>query len=71
LGSELENLLNLTPILTNAGLCPTQAAANTADYEKYTAKKQSLAGTGSSTANAVVGGAAKALAPFDPKLPVK
>jgi phospholipid/cholesterol/gamma-HCH transport system substrate-binding protein len=71
LGSELENLLNLTPILTNAGLCPTQAAANTADYQKYTAKKQSLAGTGSSTANAVVGGAAKALAPFDPKLPVK
>jgi phospholipid/cholesterol/gamma-HCH transport system substrate-binding protein len=71
LGSELENLLNLTPILTNAGLCPTQANANTADYQSYQAKKQSLADTASSTANAVVGGAAKTLAPFDPQLPVK
>ena len=71
LGSELENLFNLTPILTSAGLCPAQAAANTADYQKYEANKQSLATTASSTANAVVGGAAKALAPFDPQLPVK
>jgi phospholipid/cholesterol/gamma-HCH transport system substrate-binding protein len=74
-GSELENLLNLTPILTTAGVCPTQAAANQADFEKYQAKKQSpgstASSTASSTANAVVGGAAKALAPFDPKLPVK
>ena len=71
-GSELESLLNLTPILTTAGLCPTQAAANQADFQKYQANKQSVAGTaGSSTANAIVGGAAKALAPFDPKLPVK
>jgi phospholipid/cholesterol/gamma-HCH transport system substrate-binding protein len=74
-GSELESLLNLTPILTTSGLCPTQAAANQADFQKYQANKQSVAGTassaGSSTANAIVGGAAKALAPFDPKLPVK
>jgi phospholipid/cholesterol/gamma-HCH transport system substrate-binding protein len=71
LGPELESLLNLTPILTSANLCPTQAAANTADFQKYEAKKQSLTSTASSTANAVVGGTAKALAPFDPKLPVQ
>ena len=71
LGPELENILNLTPILTNANLCPTQAAANTTDYTKYEANNQSPANNASSTANSVVGGAAKALAPFDPKLPVK
>jgi phospholipid/cholesterol/gamma-HCH transport system substrate-binding protein len=70
LGPELENLLNLTPILTSANICPTQAAANTSDFQTYQAKKQSVAGN-SSTANAVLGGAAKTLAPFDPKLPVK
>ena len=42
LGSELESLLNLTPILTTAGLCPTQAAANQADFQKYQANKQSV-----------------------------
>lgn len=71
LGPELEGLLNLTPILTSANLCPAQATANTAAFQKYEAQKQSGTTTGSSTANAVVGGAAKALAPFDPKLPVK
>ena len=71
LGPELENLLNLTPILTSANLCPTQSAANTAAFQKYQANQQSQSSTGSSTANAVVGGATKALAPFDPKLPVK
>ena len=70
LGSEFESVLNLTPILTTAGVCPTQAAADQADFQKYQAKQQGLAGTVSSTANAA-GGAAKALAPFDPKLPVK
>jgi phospholipid/cholesterol/gamma-HCH transport system substrate-binding protein len=70
LGSELESVLYLTPILTTAGLCPTQAAANQADFQKFDANKQSAAGTGSSTANAV-GGAVKALSTFDPKLPVK
>jgi phospholipid/cholesterol/gamma-HCH transport system substrate-binding protein len=71
LGSEVESVLNLTPILTTAGVCPTQAAANQADFQQYQARKQSQAGTGSSTANTAVGGAAKALAPFDPNLPVK
>jgi phospholipid/cholesterol/gamma-HCH transport system substrate-binding protein len=71
LGSEFEAVLNLTPILTSAGVCPTQAAANQADYQTYQAKKQSLADTVSSAVGNAVGGAAKALAPFDPKLPVK
>jgi phospholipid/cholesterol/gamma-HCH transport system substrate-binding protein len=70
-GPVIENLLNLTPILTSAKLCPAQAAANATAYQSYQAKKQSLANTTSSAANAAVGGAAKALAPFDPKLPVK
>jgi phospholipid/cholesterol/gamma-HCH transport system substrate-binding protein len=78
LGSEFESVFNLTPILTTAGVCPTQAAANQADYQKYEAQKQSLASNVSSTAGTptggasnAVGGAAKALAPFDPNLPVK
>jgi phospholipid/cholesterol/gamma-HCH transport system substrate-binding protein len=33
-GALEEALLNLTPILTDAGLCPTQAAADSADYKK-------------------------------------
>jgi hypothetical protein len=61
-------VLNLTPILTTAGVCPTQAAADQAAYSKYQAQKQSLSGNVASNA---VGGVSKALAPFDPKLPVK
>jgi hypothetical protein len=49
-------------------VCPTQAAANQADFQKFQANPQS--GAGSSVANAV-GGAVKALGNFDPKLPVK
>ncbi|MGZ4175964.1 MAG: MlaD family protein [Solirubrobacteraceae bacterium] len=71
LGSEFESVLNVTPILTSAGLCPNQAAANQADFAKYQAKKQSLAGQVTSNAVSANGGVAKALAPFDPKLPVK
>jgi hypothetical protein len=67
----IENLLNLTPILTSSNLCPAQATANAAAYQTYQAKQQSPGNTASNTANAAVGGAAKTLAPFDPKLPVK
>jgi phospholipid/cholesterol/gamma-HCH transport system substrate-binding protein len=70
-GPLIENLFNLTPVLTSANLCPAQASANAAAYQSYQAKQQSAGNTASSTTNAVVGGAAKALAPFDPKLPVK
>ena len=66
-GSELESLLNVTPILTNAGLCPTQAAADAKDYQAYQSQQQGL------KANVLspTGAAAKALAPFDPALPVR
>jgi phospholipid/cholesterol/gamma-HCH transport system substrate-binding protein len=70
-GPLIENLLNLTPILTSAKLCPAQAAANATAYQSYQAKKQSVATTTSNATNATVGGAGKTLAPFDPKLPVK
>jgi phospholipid/cholesterol/gamma-HCH transport system substrate-binding protein len=71
LGAEFESLLNVTPILTDANLCPSQAAANTADYQNYEAKKKSVTGTVSGAAANVVSGVGKTLAPFDPKLPVK
>jgi phospholipid/cholesterol/gamma-HCH transport system substrate-binding protein len=70
-GPLIENLLNLTPILTSAKLCPAQAAANATAYQSYQAKNQSLATTTSTVANTAVGGATRTLAPFDPKLPVK
>jgi phospholipid/cholesterol/gamma-HCH transport system substrate-binding protein len=74
LGSEFESVLNLTPILTTAGVCPTQAAANSADFQKFEANKSSASTgstTASSTAKAVTGAAANALKNFDPNLPVK
>jgi phospholipid/cholesterol/gamma-HCH transport system substrate-binding protein len=69
-GPLIENLLNLTPILTSSNLCPAQAAANATAYQSYQAQQQGAGNAASSTANSVAGGAAKALAPFDPKLPV-
>jgi phospholipid/cholesterol/gamma-HCH transport system substrate-binding protein len=74
LGSEFEGLLNLTPILTTAGLCPTQATADTADYKRYEAKQAAASRTAES--RAVVKGAGDratttTLAPFDPTLPTK
>ena len=68
LGSELEGVDNLTPILTSAGLCPTQAAADAADYKQYQAQQQ-----GSPTAKVMTatGHTTTSLAPFDPALPVK
>ena len=67
LGSEMESLLNITPVLTTAGLCPTQAAADVKDYQAYQAQLQGM------KANVLgpTGTATKALAPFDPALPVK
>jgi phospholipid/cholesterol/gamma-HCH transport system substrate-binding protein len=62
-----ESLLNLTPLLTNAGICPKQAAADASDYKKY---EQNL---GVRRADAVAGGqsAGSVKAPgFQPKLPV-
>jgi phospholipid/cholesterol/gamma-HCH transport system substrate-binding protein len=67
LGSEFEGVLNVTPILTSAGLCPTQAAADSADFKRYEAQMQGA------HANSRSGSAATTttLAAFDPTLPVK
>jgi phospholipid/cholesterol/gamma-HCH transport system substrate-binding protein len=62
-----ESLLNLTPILTNAGLCPKQAAADAAAYRQYESKlavRRALAISQGS-------GSGSVLAPtFQPRLPV-
>jgi phospholipid/cholesterol/gamma-HCH transport system substrate-binding protein len=62
-GALEEGLLNLTPILTDAGLCPTQASADASDYKAYEAgtltKKRALDSTAAGTTTV----------PFLPKLP--
>ncbi len=62
-----ESVLNLTPILTNLGLCPKQAAADSADYKQYesnlTAKRALATRQGSGTSSVTA-------PPFQPKLPV-
>ena len=61
-GALAETLLNLTPILTNAGLCPKQAAASARDY--------SLLQSGQLGRHAWVSAASNGVKlPFDPKLP--
>jgi phospholipid/cholesterol/gamma-HCH transport system substrate-binding protein len=67
LGSQLESVMNLTPILTTAGVCPTQAAADSAYYKQYEAQKQGM----SAKVMTATGHATTTLAPFDPALPVK
>ncbi len=67
LGSEFESVLNLSPILTSAGLCPTQAAADVADYKNYQAQQQGL----TAKVMTATGHTTTSLAPFDPALPVK
>ena len=58
-------MLNLTPILTSTGLCPTQAAANVKDYQAYTAQGRNA------NVRTPTGATTTTLAPFDPALPVK
>jgi phospholipid/cholesterol/gamma-HCH transport system substrate-binding protein len=62
-GALEETVLNLTPILTDAKLCPTQAAASARDYQLYQAGKLSgrVAHNTVATAGQIV--------PFLPKLP--
>ncbi len=62
-GSLAEVLLNLTPILTDAGVCPKQATADTADYEQYLRGKLSPKLARDSVE------AGSTLVPFLPKLP--
>jgi phospholipid/cholesterol/gamma-HCH transport system substrate-binding protein len=76
-----EVIMNLTPILTNTGLCPTQAAADASDYAKYkqqhpaTATASSTPGLSGVAALKPHGSGSSAPAPrsgtlFLPKLPV-
>ena len=72
LGTQIEGLFNLTPIVGSQGICPKQATAVTAAYQQYAAKHPNAAKqvnnvSSSGRANGVV----SALAGFDPKLPVR
>jgi len=58
-----EVLLNLTPILSSAKLCPKQAAANARDYQLYQQGR-----LGNRAARAGAGGFSNNV-PFLPKLP--
>ena len=72
LGTEFEGLLNVTPILSNAGLCPTQAAALKAAYRSYVAKHpQAQAQSANVSSNGSSTGNVSALSAFDPTLPAK
>jgi phospholipid/cholesterol/gamma-HCH transport system substrate-binding protein len=71
LGTQIEGLFNLTPIVGSQGICPKQATAVTAAYQRYAVKHPNAAKqvnnvSSSGRANGVV----SALAGFDPKLPV-
>jgi phospholipid/cholesterol/gamma-HCH transport system substrate-binding protein len=68
LGSEFESVLNLSPILTSAGVCPTQAAANQADFKTYQAQQN---GVVTAKVTNAIGRTTTSLAPFDPALPVR
>ena len=73
-----EVVLNLTPILTSANLCPAQASADQAAYAKYEQKHPGTAAASSSSSTSAI----SALTPhagsngssgslFLPKLPTK
>ena len=63
-------MLNITPIVGNAGICPTQAAAVTAAYKKYAAAHPQAASEVANVAgNGSTSGDVSALSAFDPKLP--
>ena len=74
-----ETLLNLTPILTNLGLCPKQAAADARDFRLYQQGKLSPRAAHNEAANVVSaltstlkgsGSGSGYSIPFLPKLPV-
>ena len=72
LGTELEGLENLTPIVGSAGLCPKQASAVSAAYKQYAAKHPDAAKQVKNvSADGRVNGVVSALANFAPKLPVR
>jgi phospholipid/cholesterol/gamma-HCH transport system substrate-binding protein len=65
-GTLTEALLNLTPILTNAGLCPKQAAADVTAFHRYSSGKvPALKSAATNLVDQVTGGRGL----FLPKLP--
>jgi phospholipid/cholesterol/gamma-HCH transport system substrate-binding protein len=54
IGPLTEVAMNLTPILTDAGLCPTQAAADAKAYDKYKAQHPATAAASSNSSLAQV-----------------
>jgi phospholipid/cholesterol/gamma-HCH transport system substrate-binding protein len=75
LGPLSETLLNVTPILTNTGLCPKQAAADQRAYKQYQAQQQQQQQSSSSAAPRAAADSGSAATSsnglFLPKLPVK
>jgi phospholipid/cholesterol/gamma-HCH transport system substrate-binding protein len=72
LGTQIEGLFNLTPIVGSAGICPKQATAVSAAYQQYAAKHPDAAQqVNNVSANGKTTGVVSALAGFDPKLPVR
>jgi phospholipid/cholesterol/gamma-HCH transport system substrate-binding protein len=76
-----EVVMNLTPILTDAGLCPTQAAADATAYQAYEKKHPAAASASSNPtlsqiealqphASGAKGSVAKSSNLFLPKLPI-
>jgi phospholipid/cholesterol/gamma-HCH transport system substrate-binding protein len=65
LGAEFESILNLTPLLTSAGVCPAQAAADVKDYKAYQAQQAGR----KAEVRTPTGGTTTTLQPFDPALP--
>jgi phospholipid/cholesterol/gamma-HCH transport system substrate-binding protein len=70
-GALQEAVLNLTPILTDAKLCPPQAAANAAAYRRYQQGRTSGLAPRADIATARSGGASTGQPLFLPTLPSK
>jgi phospholipid/cholesterol/gamma-HCH transport system substrate-binding protein len=72
LGTQIEGLFNLTPIVGAAGICPKQASAVSAAFKQYAAKHPNAAKQVKNvSAGGQANGVVSALANFAPKLPVR
>jgi phospholipid/cholesterol/gamma-HCH transport system substrate-binding protein len=73
LGTEIEGLFNLTPIVSGSeGVCSTQSSAVSAAYKQYVAKHPQAAKQVSHvSADGATNGVVSALTGFDPKLPTR
>ncbi len=65
-GATFGLVLNISPILSNLGLCPSQAAALAADYKKYEQQQQT---TQAHASGGAFTQSMQQLATFDPALP--